>query len=253
MVDGQLMDGPRGMAMALKVRFSFLVLGLIANVWCSAPQAASQVVARNPAGESSQSQSSQSQSSQRKTSDPYTGDLSIFESPGRDEWLQINRVMDLLGIAAGKSVADIGAGSGWFTVRAAKRVGESGQVYAVDINPEAIQYISERVRKEQLPNVKTIVSKPDDPLLPAGSVDAVLMLKTYHEVAHPVVLLSNLRAALRPGAKVGVIDRNGNGEDHGVGSDVVIREAKEAGYRLAERYDFVKGDKMDYFLVFTAQ
>ena len=189
---------------------------------------------------------------QRKTSEPYTGDLSVFDSPGRDERLQINRVMDVLGIAAGKSVADIGAGSGWFTVRAARRVGADGLVYAVDINPEAVRYVGERARKEQLQNVKTILSKADDPLLPAGSVDAVLMLKTYHEVAQPVVLLRNLRGALRPGAKVGVIDRNGNGEDHGVGRDVVIREAKEAGFELLKQYDFVKGDKMDYFLVFTA-
>jgi len=100
--------------------------------------------------------------------------------------------------------------------------------------------------------VKTILSKPDDPLLPASSVDAALLLKTYHEVAQPIVLLQNLRAALRPGAKLGIIDRNGNGENHGVGRDVVIREAKEAGYRLLDQYDFVKADKMDYFLVFTA-
>lgn len=191
-------------------------------------------------------------SEQRKTSEPYTGDLSIFESPGRDDRLQINRVLDILGIAPGKTVADIGAGSGWFTVRAAKRVGGTGLVYAVDINPEATQYIGDRVQKEHLQNVKTILSKADDPLLPANSVDAVLMLKTYHEVAQPVTLLRNLRAALRSGAKVGIIDRNGNGEDHGVGRDVVIREAKEAGYQLLEQYDFVKGDKMDYFLVFTA-
>ena len=189
---------------------------------------------------------------QRKTSEPYTGDLSIFESAGRDERLQINRVMDILSIRTGKSVADIGAGSGWFTVRAAKRVGGVGVVYAVDINPEAVRYISERAKKEKLPNVKAILSKPEDPLLPRDSVDAVLLLKTYHEVAHPVELLRNLRAALRTGAKVGIIDRNGNGENHGVGSDVVIREAKEAGYKLAEQYDFVKGDNMDYFLVLTA-
>lgn len=189
----------------------------------------------------------------RKTSEPYSGDLSIFESPGRDERLQINRVMDILSVRAGKSVADIGAGSGWFTVRAAKRVGAGGAVYAVDINPEAVRYISDRAGKEKLANVKAILSKPDDPLLPPDSVDAVLLLKTYHEVAHPVELLRNLRASLRAGAKVGIIDRNGNGEDHGIGSDVVIREAKEAGYRLMEKYDFVKGDKMDYFLVFTAE
>src|SRR5215813_7868113 len=74
---------------------------------------------------------------QRKTSDPYKGDLSIFESPGRDERLQINRVMDILGITAGKGVGDTGAGSGWFTVCAAKRVGRLGFVYAVDNNSEA--------------------------------------------------------------------------------------------------------------------
>ena len=158
--------------------------------------------------------------------------------------------MDILDIGEGKSVADIGAGSGWFTVRAAKRT-RAGVVYAVDINPEAVQYINERAKKEHIANVKTILSKPDDPMLPKDSVDAVLLLKTYHEVARPVELLRNLRSALRRDAKVGIIDRDGNGEDHGVGSDVVIHEAKEAGYLLVEKYDFVKGDKMDYFLVFT--
>jgi SAM-dependent methyltransferase len=192
------------------------------------------------------------QGGHRKTSEPYTGDLTVFDSPGRDERLQINRVMDILGVAPGKTAADIGAGSGWFTVRAARRVGERGMVYAVDINPEAIRYIDDRVKKEKLANVKTILGKPDDPLLPADSVDAVLLLKTYHEVAEPVALMRKVRAALRPGAKVGIIDRNGNGENHGVGREVVVREAKEAGYRLLEQYDFVKGDKMDYFLVFTA-
>jgi len=189
----------------------------------------------------------------RKTSEPYTGDLSIFDSPGRDERLQINRVMKILGVSPGKVVADIGAGSGWYTVRAAKRVTETGLIYAVEINPEAIRYINLRIQKEHLHNVKTILSKPDDPLLPADKIDSVLLLKTYHEVAKPVTLLRNLRASLRTGAKVGVIDRKGNGENHGVARDVVIREASQARYTLQEQYDFVKGDSMDYFLVFTAK
>jgi SAM-dependent methyltransferase len=188
---------------------------------------------------------------QRKTSTPYTGDLSIFDSPGREERLQINRVMDMLGINAGKSVADIGAGSGWFTVRAARRVTDNGSVYAVDINPEAIDYINQRAKRENLHNIKTVLGREDNPLLPAGTIDAVLLLKTYHEVAKPVALLSNLRSSLKPGARVGIIDRNGNGEDHGVKSDVVIREAGEAGFKLISQSDFVKGDSMDYFLVFT--
>jgi len=192
-------------------------------------------------------------SPQRKTSTPYTGDLSIFDAPGRDERLQINRVMDMLGIEPGKSVADIGAGSGWFTVRAARRVTASGTVYAVDINPEAIQYIDGRAKKEQRQNIRTILSKPDDPQIPADSIDAVLLLKTYHEVAHPVVLLRNLRSSLKPGAKIGIIDRNGNGANHGVSKDVVVREAAEAGYELRDTEDFVKADGMDYFLIFTAK
>jgi len=193
------------------------------------------------------------QGEHRKTSEPYTGDLTIFDSPGRDERLQINRVMDILGITTGKTVADVGAGSGWFTVRAARRVGDGGTVYAVDINPESIRYVEDRAQKEKLHNVKTILGKVDDPLLPAGVIDAVLLLKTYHEIAEPVGLLRNLRTALRPGAKVGIIDRNGNGEDHGVGREVVLREAAQAGYRLLKQYDFVKGDKMDYFLVLVPQ
>ena len=193
---------------------------------------------------------STSQAPQRKTSTPYTGDLSIFETPRRDERLHINRVMDILAIAPGKTVADIGAGSGWFTVRAAKRVTDTGVVYAVDINPQAIDYIDNRVQKEKLHNVRTVLSKPDNPQLPADSIDAVLLLKTYHEVAEPVTLLRNLRSSLRPGARVGIIDRDGNGEDHGVHKQVVIREAEAAGYRLLEEHDdLVKDDKMDYFLV----
>ena len=216
---------------------------LIASACCLVAQGAAQAPA------TAQTQSTE----HRKTSEPYTGDLSIFDSPGRDQRLQINRVMDILGITSGKTVADIGAGSGWFTVRAARRVGENGAIYAVDINPESIRYIDHRAQKEKLHNVKTILGKEDDPLLPAGAVDSVLLLKTYHEVAEPVRLLQNLRASLRAGAKVGIIDRNGNGEDHGVGRDVVLREAEQAGYRLLDQYDFVKGDKMDYFLVFTVK
>ncbi len=189
----------------------------------------------------------------RATSTPYTGDLSIFDSPGREQRLHIDRVMDILGIAPGKSVADIGAGSGWFTVRAARRVGPSGTVYAVDINPEAIGYLDRRMQKESVRNVKTILSKPDNPMLPKEGIDAVLLLKTYHEVADPVALLEHLRPALRAGARVGIIDRNGNGTNHGVSREVVVNEAARAGYHLVKTYDFVKDDGMDYFLLFEVR
>ncbi len=189
----------------------------------------------------------------RPTSPPYAGDLSIFEDPARDEKLQVGRVMDILGIKEGASVADIGAGSGWFTVRVARRIGGGGIVYAVDINSDYIKYIEERAARENLPNVRTILGKEDDPLLPPRSVDAVLLLKTYHEVAQPIQLLAHVREAMRPGARLGVIDRNGKGDDHGIGSKTVIKEAARAGFTLVEQYDFVKPDEVDYFMVFQVR
>jgi SAM-dependent methyltransferase len=192
-------------------------------------------------------------SASRPTSSPYTGDLSVFEYPDRDKKLQIDRVMDLLGITQGKNVVDLGAGSGWFTVRAARRVGPTGVVIAEDINPLAIEAIGKRTMKENLTNVRTVLGSPDDPRVPPGSADAVLMLKMYHEIAHPVPTMKVLQRALRPGAKVGIIDRNGNGVDHGVKQAIVVREMAEAGYKLLQAYDFTKADGEDYFLIFQTR
>jgi len=189
----------------------------------------------------------------RATSRPYTGDLSIFDYPDRDKKLQINRVMDLLGITAGKNVADIGAGSGWFTVRASKRVGPTGAVLAEDINPLAIEHIGKRAASENLSNIRTVLGRPDDPMLPRGSVDAVLLLKVYHEIAHPVDFMKKLLPALREGGKVGIIDKNGDGTNHGINHDVVQKEMAEAGFRLSATYDFTKADGQDYFMIFTAK
>lgn len=188
----------------------------------------------------------------RPTSEPYKGSLSIFEDERREENLQINRVMDILGVKEGSRVADIGAGSGWFTVRAARRVGARGAVYAVEINADYLKHIAERASKEQLSNVRTVLGKEDDPLLPKAGVDAVLILKTYHEIAEPIRLMRNLRGSLAKGALVGIIDRNGAGNDHGLDDRKVIRELERAGFALVGQYDFVKPDKMDYFLVFRA-
>jgi SAM-dependent methyltransferase len=190
---------------------------------------------------------------QRPTSTPYSGDLSIFEYPDRDKKLHVDRVMDLLGIAPGKAVADIGAGSGWFTVRAAARVGATGAVYAEDINPKAIDYIAQRAAQEKLANVRTVLGDVADTKLPKNSVDAVLILKTYHEFAQPILLMERLKQSLRPGAKIGIIDRNGNGTDHGIMPDVVEREMAQAGYQRTGKFDFTKDDGQDYFLIFEVK
>jgi SAM-dependent methyltransferase len=188
----------------------------------------------------------------RPVSEPYQGDLSIFESEDRAKNLQIDRVMDILKITKGKSVADIGAGSGWFSTRAAKRVGETGKVFAVEINQDYIKYINDRAKKENLGNIQTILGTEDNPKLPENSIDAVLILKTYHEIGQPVKVLENVRNALKKDALIGVIDRNGSGDDHGINKEVVVDEMKRAGFTKVDDYDFVKPDGMDYFLVFRA-
>jgi predicted methyltransferase len=187
---------------------------------------------------------------QHPTSTPYAGDLNIFEDPSRAKNLQIDRVMDLLHITPGKTVADIGAGGGWFTVRAAKRVGPTGHVIAEDINPKAVDAIRERAIKENLLNIEPYLGTPDDPKLLPNSIDAALMLKVYHEIAHPQILLANLHAAMRPGALFGIIDRNGNGADHGLNEKIVRAEVERAGFKQTGRYDFTKADGQDYFLIF---
>jgi SAM-dependent methyltransferase len=189
-------------------------------------------------------------SAHRPTSTPYSGDLSIFEEPGRDQRLQINRVMDLLQLGPGKTVADIGAGGGWFSVRAARRVGPGGKVYAEDINPRFIESIRERAAREHLQNITPVIGTAEDIKLPPDSLDAALMLKVYHEIAWPPPLLIGLRAALRPGARFGIIDRNGNGQDHGLNEKIVREEVEKAGFKQVGRYDFTKGDGQDYFLIF---
>ncbi|REJ78836.1 MAG: class I SAM-dependent methyltransferase [Acidobacteria bacterium] len=185
----------------------------------------------------------------RETSDPYTGNLERFDRDDRAEKLQVQKVMDLLGIKEGSRVADIGAGSGWFTMIAADRVGADGRVFAVDISEESVKFINEKISREKRTNVETVLSKPEDPLLEASSIDAVLILNTYHEIAEPITFLRNLRKALKSKALVGIIERDGSGGNHGIDVEVVKREAARAGFETKEVHDFVKADKMDYFLI----
>jgi ubiquinone/menaquinone biosynthesis C-methylase UbiE len=187
------------------------------------------------------------------TSTPYAGDLSIFEEPGRDKRLQIDRVMDLLHIKPGSTVADIGAGGGWFSVRAAKRVGPTGKVIAEEINARDIASIQERAQREHFPNIEPLLGTPDDPKLQPDSIDAALMLKVYHEIEHPQLVLNHLCTALKPGARFGIIDRNGTGADHGLNESILRAEVEKTGFKQVARYDFTKADGQDYFLIFEKQ
>ncbi len=116
-------------------------------------------------------------------------DLGVLEGPDREAWQKPEQIMDALRIAERSVVADLGAGGGWFTVRLARRVGPNGVVYAEDIQPQMIEATTRRVQREGLHNVRAILGTPEDPRLPAGELDAVLIVDTYHEMAEPVTLL----------------------------------------------------------------
>ena len=161
--------------------------------------------------------------------------------------------MDSLGVADGSVVADIGAGSGWFTIRLARRVGPQGLVYAEDVQKEMINAISRRVSREGLANVRAVLGQKNDPNLPAQSLDAALMVDAYHEIENRVAVLRNLARALKPHGRIGVVDFRLDGTGPGpsieerVSPDVVVKDATEAGLRLIRQEPFLP---FQYFLIF---
>ena len=178
--------------------------------------------------------------------------LGLLEGPDREAWQRPEDVMDWLNISENSVVADLGAGGGWFTVRLAYRVGPNGRVYAEDIQHQMIEAISRRVSREGLRNVTTILGAPTDPRLPE-KVDAVLIVDAYHEMEHPVVLLRNAAAKLKPNGRVGIVNfkKDGHGPgpsmDERVDPERVIRDAEAAGLRVLARPGFLR---YQYMLVF---
>lgn len=181
-------------------------------------------------------------------------DLGLLEAPDRDEWQRPEQIMDALGIADASVVADIGAGAGWFTVRLARRVGPNGLVYAQDVQAEMVTAFSRRVKRLGLTNVRAVRGREDDPNLPAGFFDAVLMVDVVREVTDRPGLFRHLARALKPQGRIGVVDfrleGGGPGPDAGdrISPDVVLAAAEEAGLRLFRSESFLP---YHYFLIFV--
>jgi predicted methyltransferase len=166
----------------------------------------------------------------------------------RDEAKEAERVLKLLGVTAGMSVADVGAGSGYYTVRLSRAVGPTGRVYAEDIIPRYLEKLGERVRLEGLSNVALALGEPHDPRLPAASLDLALMVHMYHEVEQPYGLLYNLARSLRPGARVAVIDLDKPTSSHGTPPALLRCELAAVGYRQIALHELGAGS--GYLAVF---
>jgi SAM-dependent methyltransferase len=180
-------------------------------------------------------------------------ELGSLEGPDRDLYQKPDQVMDAVGVADGSIVAEVGAGGGWFTVRLARRVGPQGLVYAEDIQEQMIDSIERRMQRESLGNVRTVLGKLDDPRLPDGTLDAVLIVDSYYEFEKPLDMLRNVKDALKPNGRVAIVDYRRDGEGPGppledrVDESVVIAKAEAAGLRLVSRETFLP---YQYMLVF---
>jgi len=150
----------------------------------------------------------------------------------RDQQGEAQSVMDEAGVAPGMTVADIGAGEGYYTVRLAARVGAKGRVLAQDIDSGALARLGTRVEHERLGAVSIVHGAPDDPRLPARSFDRVFMIHMYHEIAEPYAFLWRLWPALKPGGSVIVVDAERPTDQHGTPTALLICEFETAGFRL---------------------
>lgn len=168
----------------------------------------------------------------------------------RDRIREADKVMDLAGIARGMTVADIGAGEGYYTVRLAQRVGADGRVLAQDVIPSVRDTLAERVTRERLDNVSVKLGAPADPKLPADSFDRILLIHMYHEIESPYEFLWRLRPALRAGGRVVVVDADRPTSRHGTPPDLLDCEMKAVGYaRVARR---VLSDADAYIALYEA-
>jgi ubiquinone/menaquinone biosynthesis C-methylase UbiE len=180
--------------------------------------------------------------------------LGELEGADRDTWQRSEQIMDALGIAEGSVVADLGAGSGWFTVRLARRVWPNGKVYAEDIQPQMVEVIKRRRARESLERVIDVrLGTAEDLNLPENSLDAALICDAYHEWEHPVALLRSAARALKQDGRLAIIEFTKAGSGPGplmeerVDPDRVIREAQAAGLHLVARPNILR---YQYMLVF---
>ena len=182
--------------------------------------------------------------------------IKALEDPGRDAWQQPDQVIQNLGLHQGDEIADLGAGSGYFTVRLAREVGPSGKVYAVDIDQKMLDYIDQRAQEEKLDNIQTILGDPDDPKLGSQSVDLIFICDVLHHIQNRDKYYPKLHRALRPGGRLVDIDFQkrklpvGPPVEMKIDKKDCIKEIEAAGFHFDKEFDFLT---YQYFLIFEPE
>ena len=180
--------------------------------------------------------------------------IGALEDPKRDAHQKPHEVVHALGLKPGEIIADIGAGSGYFTFHLARHVGEKGKVYAVDVSPEMILHVNRRIREQKVNNVVSLLADPDDPLLPDQSVNRFFICDVWHHIDNPTKYLSLMKKMLKPGGEVVMIDFHkkelpiGPPMNMKIAREDLIRQMESNGYRLAKEHTFLP---YQYFLLFA--
>ena len=189
----------------------------------------------------------------RLHSDPkaYIGAL---EDPKRDAYQKPHEVVHALGLKPGEIIADIGAGSGYFTFHLARHIGEKGKVYAVDVSADMILHVNRRIRDLKVNNVVTLLADSDDPLLPEQSVNRFFICDVWHHIGNQTKYLSLMKKMLKPGGEVVIIDFHKKELPFGppmqmkIAREDLIKQFDSNGYRLTKEHTFLP---YQYFLVFV--
>jgi arsenite methyltransferase len=179
--------------------------------------------------------------------------IAMLENPQRDTEQKPDEVIKALNLKRGASIADIGAGSGYFAFRFAPHVGASGRIYAVDVNPDMILYMNRHIREAKIKNVTTVLSDPGDPLLMDNSVDLFFVCNTWHHVQNRARYLQLMKKILKPGGRIVVLDYKkeklpvGPPPEMKMAREEVLKEMEAAGFKLAAEHSFLP---YQYFLEF---
>ena len=181
--------------------------------------------------------------------------IGMLDDPERDAYQKPHEVLTALSIKPGEVIADIGAGSGYFTFRLAHHVGNNGKVYAIDVNPDMILHLNRRVRDLKAMNVSSILADPDDPLLPERSVNRFFFSNSWHHIENHTKYLSLIKKMLKPGGEVIMIDFQkkelpvGPPMQMKIAREDLIKQMEGNGFRLAKEHTFLP---YQYFLVFVS-
>lgn len=184
------------------------------------------------------------------------GYIAMLERPERASFQKMDLIFAALALRTGERVAEIGAGSGYFTIPIAREVGPTGLVWAVDVVPEMLDHLARRLRMERIENVRPVKAERDDPALPARSVDTILLIDTLHYVADRVAYATRLRATLTARGRVVIIDYRpkpwserpwGPPPEQQIPRETIDAEMAEAGYRAVESFEFLPEQ---YFVIY---